>query len=292
MCDRKRVGSKKKKNEWAATHSAKHTYPPARQNQQFIDTYGQFAVDQGTTVSLYIDAAYTVACYDGTSNATATQNGGLIPPIGMSLRYGMNASDRGPGRPFDFTVPSFGFLAWQLPVFVRVAEAGTAPAIGEAYAFCTNASALPTIGGPAIDWSVLSIATFTWAAGQVAGAALLDVRVRGATASGTPYLYEPFGVDGGMWSFSTPGGGMWGWNNGGLRFGTYTFNTIMQFSNFTRTADYTTVRTVSMTDGPDCAQRLALQNGTNPHCPTCRPPGCLGSPVLFSYVQLPRSLSS
>lgn len=133
--------------------------------------------------------------------------------MGMHLRYGMTAADTGLGIPFNFGSPSFGFLAWDVPVFIDVGPEGANDAASETYAFCTNASALPVLGGAPYDWrcaitaqkmgshncaplltgrvphSTLTIATLVWS-GPQPGAALLDLRMRGATAPGVNNIYE------------------------------------------------------------------------------------------------------
>lgn len=259
----------------------------AQSHMSFINSVYPYTVTGGSTVTLFLDSTNVVSCYDGTTNSTAVRSrgggfsGGMIYPQGSDVSYG---PPQGPQYtvPFNWSAPQFGFSAWTLPVFVQVVSSGGATtAVGETYAFALNASWLPTQGGPPVDWGRIIVATLTWS-DATPSADLLDMRVRG-TGAGFPPM---FGVMGGFFNFIAPAGSsrVWQFSNGQQFYYSYLYMNERTFSGFSRTTDFTTRGSVSVSDGPQCGQSPGAPAGVNQ-----QPNPCTGTSVAFSYVQLPRT---
>ena len=262
------------------TDSASNT--AAQGHMSFINSVYPYTVTKGSTVTLFVDATDVVSCYDGTSNASATYaNGGsMIYPMGFDQSYGPQG---GPQFtvPFNWASPQFGFSSWTLPVFVQVeSNGGDSTAVGETYAFARNASLLPTQGGAPVDWGRLVIGTLTWS-DATPSATLLDMRTR-MTGSSTD-----FGVQGGFDNFtattSINGGSVWSFTNGQQFYWSYLYMDERIFSGFTRTVDFTTVGSLTVSDGPQCNQSPGGPSGSS------QPNPCTGTTTTFFYVQVPRT---
>ena len=244
--------------------------------QSTVNSVYSYNLSASSSVNLLVDASFVVSCYDGTGPGPQ-HNGGLVPPMGMNLSYGASAGTPQDRFPFNFSAPAFGFLSWELPVFVQVADdaASAAQATGETYAFCSSAAALP-VAGSAADWSVLTMVTAVWAS-AAASAPLLDVLSRGATAPGVN-SGPAFGVDGGFSNFTaSSGGGTWSFSNGGLIFGSYLFSSERLVSGFARSAAAGAVQSLTLSDGPDCGTTTVPGGAVN---------ACMGAPATFYYVRV------
>jgi hypothetical protein len=224
-------------------------------SQTFIRAVYNYDVDAGSTVHLLLDAAFAVACYDGSAAAGAQ----LLPPLGHD-----------DAAAFDWSRPAFAFSAAALPVFIQASSGrdGAAAVVGETYAFAANASALPQPGAPA-DWTRLALATLTWA-GAGADASLLDMRGTGGGGGSDGAL----DVSGGFSAFRRASDAAWSFCSGQPRLGEYSYACERELAGFTRTADFSTVRSFAVADGPDCGTAAAAP--------------CLGAPATVFYVQLPR----
>lgn len=90
----------------ATTGSDTASNTAAQGHQSFINTVVDYNVDASSSVNLYVDSSYVVACYDGTANSSSWR--GLIPPFGTPSQYGMAT----PSIPFDWSAPAFSLQNW------------------------------------------------------------------------------------------------------------------------------------------------------------------------------------
>lgn len=166
-----------------------------------------------------------------------------------------------------------------LPIFVEVSSTQNGTSVGETYAFADAAASLPRAGAPT-DWSVVAIATLTWS-GAGAGASLLDMRVRGSQDANT--ATDVGGLSrGGFFNLTQAGDGSWSAYNGQQMFMAYQMLAERQMSGFVRPAagDYSTVKSLSVLNGPQCNTPPGGSGQPNP---------CATSPAVVYYVQLQRA---
>jgi hypothetical protein len=173
----------------------------------------------------------------------------------------------------------FGFSGWTLPVFVQVTSGGSAAAVGETYVFAKNSSWLPTdLNGTAIDWSLVTVATATWASTSAA-ASLLDFRTRGRFNGANDE--RSFGVWGNFFGFELESSGTsWTFSNGQQKYYDYHMLAERQVHGFTRVGNVSaTVYTVNVTDGTECGTSPGAVGSPNP---------CTNSSTMYYYLRLPR----
>ena len=264
----------------------------------FINTVKSIHVTNGDTVSLMVDMTNVISCYDGTvanmSTWTSTfgANSTLIPPLGNDVSWGPEGPDQIVDH-WNWTVPAFGFTSWVLPVFTYVGG-GADQLSGDTYALALSPSLLPNVtSGALIDWARLVIVTASWSTEDPATSSLLDVRMRNSGASDDAST-TGFVNWAGTFNITGTPGGAWSFYHGQQRYYSYFMLAERIISGLVRPArtDFSTVGTLTLSNGPDAGKHTGDENHTDPNVDAggnMHPP--LVAPITYYYVQIPRALA-